>query len=189
MSAVTPAGPLAFPRRRAPPPSPQLPGTGIALRPAETADLPFLLGLYVGFRAPELLFAPWSAAQKQAFVEDQFRLQHLHFTRHFAAADFWILVEARPPAAPRPIGRLYLDRSGPAWRIVDIGLLPEARGRGTGRALIEWVQAESAAAGAKAVALHVATNNPGARALYLRLGFATSGPIEAHHEPMEWRPG
>lgn len=172
----------------APPLSDSLSRSGISLRTARAEDLPFLRTLYAGFRALELAFAPWPAEQKQAFLYDQFRLQHLHFTRFFPAADFWLVEQRHPPTTPRPVGRLYLDRSAPMWRVVDIGFLPETRGKGLGSAMLEWIRAAAVTAGAEGVALQVAANNPLARALYLRVGFVDDGPHEGFHQPMVWRP-
>jgi ribosomal protein S18 acetylase RimI-like enzyme len=157
---------------------------GVALRPARAGDLPFLRALFESFRAGELALVPWSAAQKAAFLDDQFRLQHLHFTRVHAGGDFWVLVQG-----PARIGRLYLDRSGPNWRIVDIGLVSQARGHGLGSALIEWIKSAATQAGAEGVALAVAANNPRARALYLRRGFREKGGGVGSHLQMLWRPG
>ena len=44
-----------------------------------------------------------------------------------------------------PIGRLYIDRGDDDIRITDIALLPEFRGRGIGRMLMEEILAEAAA--------------------------------------------
>ncbi|OYY88981.1 MAG: hypothetical protein B7Y45_13590 [Sphingomonas sp. 28-66-16] len=157
------------------------------MRAADVSDGAFLTDLYAGFRAPELAMVPWSPQQKRAFVEDQFRLQHLHFTRQFAGADFWVIERARPRAESRPIGRLYLDRSTALWRLIDIGLTGSARAHGLGRALIEWMQQGAVTAKASGIALHVACNNPMARMLYLRLGFDVDAPPSATHQSMLWR--
>ena len=125
---------------------------------------------------------PWTSEQKQAFADSQFALQHLHFTRHHAGADFWVVLRDG-----RPVGRLYLDRSAPSWRIVDIGLVPEMRGQGLGTALLEGIQAEAVAAGAEGVALTVLVENPRAHALYLRAGFVDEGEPSLH-QAMTWRP-
>lgn len=160
---------------------------GVSLRWATAEDLPFLRELYAGFRASELLLAPWPAAHKRAFTDDQFRLQHLHFTQHYPGADFWVVVQALALGMPRPIGRLYLERGTRLWRIVDIGFLADAQGQGLGSAMLTWVQACAAAAEAAAVELHVAVNNPRAHALYRRLGFEDVGPPGETHQPMAWR--
>lgn len=179
-----------FPPAAAAPPvlSDPLRAKGLSLRHAGPDNLPFLRDLFAGFRAPELALIPWSPVQKRAFTDDQFRLQHAHFTQHYSRADFWVVVQALPLASPRLVGRLYLDRSGRDWQIVDIGLAADLQGQGLGRALLEWIQDSAAAAGAKSVALQVAANNPRARALYLRLGFRDAGQSSETHQPMAWRP-
>lgn len=170
-----------------PPLSDSLRRRGLALRGAGRSDLPGLRRLFGCVRSLELALVPWAPAQKEAFLDDQFRLQHAHFVRHHAKADFWIVEQAKPLEPLHAAGRLYLDRSGESWRIVDISLFAEARGSGLGGALIAWVQEEAAATG-KGVALQVAENNPRARALYLRMGFADAGPAAHGHQPMMWRP-
>ncbi len=163
----------------------RLPEHAIVLRPATRDDLPLAARLYAAFRSPELLLAPWSAEDKQAFLDDQFRLQHSHFVRQFHRADFWIVCDADMA----PVGRFYLDRSIREWRLVDILLAPAARGRGIGSALIRWAQALAANAGADGIALHVAINNPRAQALYMRLGFVAHESADGLHIPMRWRIG
>lgn len=173
-----------FPRSAPPSATITLEQAGLRLRPATSGDLPFLMQLYAAWRVPELLMIPWTAAEKQAFLEDQFRLQHSHFVCHFAQADFWLVSDL----ASRPIGQLYLDRSGTDWRLVEILLATESRRRGHGRRLIRWIQEEAATARAT-VRLQVAANNPSARALYLRLGFVEITPdIPGIYHSMEWRP-
>jgi ribosomal protein S18 acetylase RimI-like enzyme len=160
---------------------------GVSLRRATGDDLPFFRTLYGSFRALEMALVPWTAAQKRDFLDDQFRLQHLHFTAFFARADFLLVTRAPHLAGPRDAGRLYLDRSTRCWRIVDIGLVPELRGTGIGTALIEGIKASATAAGAGGVALQVACDNARARALYVRLGFVDDGAPESFHQPMLWR--
>src|SRR5204863_359561 len=132
-----------FPRSRHPAlDTGALQALGITLRTASPEDLPALAGLYAQLRLPELLFHPWSPAEKQAFVDEQFRLQHQHFVRHCPRADFWLLLRG-----DAPIGRLYLDRSTSEWRIVDILLATAWRAQGLGSRLIVWIQQSAAAAG------------------------------------------
>jgi len=80
-----------------------------------------------------------------------------------------------------PAGRLYVDRWPGETRIVDIALLPECRGRGVGRELIERIQAEG-----RDVTIHVERFNPAQR-LYARLGFVPeeAGPV---YLLMRWTP-
>jgi GNAT superfamily N-acetyltransferase len=183
---VTPIEHIAlppFPRAAAIPESRALEAAGIRLRPASISDLALLRQLHATSRMPELLLAPWTAAEKQAFLDEQFRLQHCHFVRHFAQADFWVIEKAA-----RPIGRLYLDRAGTDWRLIDILLAADARSNGIGQLLLDWIQREAEAAGAT-ITLHVAANNPRAHALYLRMGFAEVEGGDGLHQRMRWTPG
>ena len=67
------------------------------------------------------------------------------------------------------VGRLYLDRSGDKFHILDITLLPEHRNRGAGSFLLRQIMAEAKEAG-KPVTIYVETFNPSLR-LFQRLGF------------------
>lgn len=82
-------------------------------------------------------------------------------------------------------GRLYLGRTDGEIRIIDIALLPAARGKATGTALIRAVQEGAAAQGCR-LALSVIIGNPAER-LYLRLGFYPRGDGNGRRE-MIWRP-
>jgi len=154
------------------------------------ADQPLLVSLYSSFRADEMARTAWPEARKQAFVAEQFRLQHQHFTTQFPDGDFWIIDRA-PPArvdgAAEPIGRLYVDRSWPVWRIIELGLFPAERSRGVGGALLAWLQTGVAAAGADGCDLHVMIANPRAQALYRRLGFEVESEAGGYRH-MIWRP-
>jgi GNAT superfamily N-acetyltransferase len=59
--------------------------------------------------------------------------------------------------------------------IVQVGVVPAARGRGIGAALVRESLSRMAADGATEAWLDVNVNNPGAAALYRRLGFADRG--------------
>ncbi len=158
----------------------------LTLRHPTDADWPFLYALFASFRADEMAEVPWSPDQKDAFLREQFRLQHHHFVSHFAAADFWIVEQSQPSGPDLPVGRLYLDRSRSRWLIVDIGVLPEARGQGLGSALLKWVQASASGAGAAAVDLHVVVTNFRAERLYRSLGFRNEGIAEGYHQLVVW---
>src|SRR5690606_16336094 len=122
----------------------------------------------------------WSDAQKAQFIAFQFEAQHRHYTTHYHDAHF--LVIERDDAA---VGRLYLHWRRDDLRIVDIALLPEARGVGIGGALLEALIARAAAQG-KGVSIHVEQMNPAMR-LYQRLGFVRIGEHGIYHL-MAWRP-
>ena len=161
-------------------PSAALQTRGLGLRPARAADLPWLRDLYASTRSAELAAVPWPEAAKRAFLDQQFALQHAHYLRHFADADFLIVETAQAP-----LGRLYLQRGAAQHVLVDISLLPAWRGQGVGTALIAQAQALAAAAGC-ALSLHVLHANPDAQRLYARLGFVAGDASDTHLE-MHWR--
>lgn len=142
---------------------------GFFLRPAREGDMAFLRRLYRRSRAGELAAVSWSAEQKAAFCDSQFMFQHQDWTARYPGA--WFLVVMRRGA---PVGRLYVDPPGQDYRVIDIGLLPDWRGKGLGTALLGGVQRLAARDGV-GVVLSVLPDNTGARALYHRLGFRPVG--------------
>lgn len=81
----------------------------------------------------------------------------------------------------RTVGHAICERAeggSPTWRwperfvaLIDLVVLPEARGAGAGEALIHAVEEEARAFGAGAVDLLVVADNEGARRFYERHGY------------------
>ena len=145
------------------------------LRPMRDEDMEFLFRLYASTREEELAVVAWTPEQKEAFLRHQFQAQHAHYQQHYAATSTFNVVER----GGRPIGRLYVARWAREIRIVDIAILPQHQGRGTGEALLRALLDEGDAAG-KPVSIHVEANNP-ARRLYERLGFEQRGEHGVYH--------
>ncbi|MHC5654965.1 GNAT family N-acetyltransferase [Stappia sp. ICDLI1TA098] len=161
-------------------------GAGLALRAftadgVSSADLAFLSRLYASTRAEELAPVPWSEAEKAAFLDMQFHAQHTHYMQNYPDAA-WFIIEREGEA----IGRLYLERWTSEIRIIDIALLPLARGDGLGAALLADVLAMAEREG-RAVGIHVEHNNR-AMGLYRRLGFVLVEDKGIYHL-LRWRPG
>ncbi len=149
-------------------------------RPERIDDEAFLRSLYATTRADELAVTGWSDVQLSAFIDMQFEARQRDYSAHYLNAEKSIL-----EAAGAPIGRLFLDRSTSEIRVVDIALVPEARGRGIATMLFEGIFEEARRKGAL-VSMHVEIFNP-ARRLYARLGFrevADVGP----YKRIEWHP-
>lgn len=161
--------------------SPPAPDRAITFRPIRAEDRDFLRRLYASTREEELaVVTDWSAEQKEAFLSQQFEAQHHHYQKHYPEASFELILDGG-----EPIGRLYVSRWEREIRLVDIALVPEARGRGIGTALLGDLLAEGEESG-KTVSIHVERFNPALR-LYRRLGFREieeKGPYFL----MEWRP-
>lgn len=137
---------------------------GLVLRDETHEDEAFLRSLYATTRADEIALTGWNPAQADAFLRMQFDMQRAHYRRHFADAAFLIVA-----LDGQPIGRLYVHYTPQDVRVLDIALMPEMRGKGIGRRLLEGVLAEAARLKAP-VTLHVSVGSP-ARRLYERLGF------------------
>jgi ribosomal protein S18 acetylase RimI-like enzyme len=136
----------------------------ITLRPVQESDDEFLLKVYGSTREQEMAQVPWTAEQKQQFVRMQWEAQKNHYaTQHPNATHEIICIETSD------IGRLYLDRSGDKFHILDITLLPEHRNCGAGSFLLRQIMAEAKEAG-KPVTIYVETFNPSLR-LFERVGF------------------
>lgn len=136
----------------------------IRFRATTPDDVPFLRQVYGSTREEEMRQVPWNADEKTAFVDMQFAAQKSHYETFYPQCDFQVI-----ELAGKPIGRLYVDRGDTDIEIVDIALLPEYRGRGIGKMLLEEILEEGRASG-KDVSIYVEHYNP-ARHLYDRLGF------------------
>src|SRR5947207_962373 len=155
-----------------------MPPAGITYRPKTHADRPFLSDLYASTRSEEMAMVPWTPEQKAEFLAMQFAAQWSHYEQYYPDADF-LVVEAEG----RPIGRIYIDRGPDEILLVDIALMPDQRGKGIGRQMMQELLDEAAAAG-KNVVIHVERYNP-ALHLYQRLGFEPVGESGVYYE-MRW---
>jgi ribosomal protein S18 acetylase RimI-like enzyme len=153
---------------------------GYRLRAEAESDTPFLMQLYASTREEELRPVPWDAAQKQAFLANQFAAQRYHY-RHSITGCVFLVLEKDGVS----IGRLYLEPRPSGLHIVDISLMPAWRGKGLGTALLTAL-IDSVGAEGRGLGLMVERSNPALR-LYRRLGF---GEVADHgvYLEMEWRP-
>jgi GNAT superfamily N-acetyltransferase len=159
--------------------SASFPPADLALREEIPSDEVFLRQLYVSTRAEEMVHVPWSDEQKAAFLNMQFDLQRRHYRTYYPQGEFMLVLLDK-----EPIGRFYLDRSGEAFLLIDIALLPEYRGLGIGTRFLEDLLVEARRT-SKTVRLHVETSSSALR-WYQRHGFV---PIEVQgiRWLMEWK--
>lgn len=136
----------------------------ITLRAVTAADEAFLLSVYASTRAGEMKLVPWTAEQKEAFVKMQYAAQKQHYQAMHPAASHDIIC-----VGETQVGRVYVDRKVEELHILDITVLPEFRGRGTGQTVLRRLMDEAGADG-KAVTIYVESFNPSLR-LFERLGF------------------
>lgn len=151
-----------------------------ALRPARPEDRELLFTVYARTRDEELAVVPWTSAQKEAFLRQQFEAQDAHYRQHYEGAAF-LVIEVSGEAA----GRLYVARWPREIRVMDIALLPAHRRRGLGTAILVDLLAEGQATG-RIVSIHVERHNP-ALGLYARLGFEPAAD-RGVYLLLEWKP-
>ncbi len=150
----------------------------IALRSVTDDDDDFLRRVFSSTRG-DVLAAPLSADERDTFLDFQYRAQRSDYERRFPRAQHSIvLVEGEPH------GRVWIDRNPDEIRLLDIALLPEHQGRGTGRVLLERLVDEARVAG-RPLRHSVASNNPDALRFYRRLGFTVIDDL-GMYMLMEW---
>lgn len=153
----------------------------LALRPACPGDEAFLFELYCATRSEEIAAWGLDSSQQEILLKMQFNAQRQHYELAYEALEHSIILLAN-----RPTGRIMVFRSEHEFVLVDIALLPAARGMGIGTALITDLLTEAERAG-KPVCLHVAKDNR-ARRLYERLGFEICEDAGMYFK-MELQPG
>lgn len=151
----------------------------VTMRSVSSNDEEFLIGLYASTRADELAQVPWDESQRDSFVRMQFAAQQQDYRRRFPEGEHHLLLLDGLPA-----GHVYLARSEPEIRILDLALLTEHRNKGIGTMIIMDLLDEANRTH-KPVRVYVETLNP-ALGLFERLGFKRTEDIGSHLL-MEWR--
>jgi ribosomal protein S18 acetylase RimI-like enzyme len=150
----------------------------VTLRAARPEDGPLLHRIYASTRVDELADAPWPDTAKDAFIKQQYLAREVGYARSHPQAERLIVEEN-----DTPVGSLWVDRGEDRLLLLDIALLPEHRGRGVGRTLLEGLQREAASRGVP-LALQVAKTNR-ASDLYRRMGFHEIGDDDVYIR-LEW---
>lgn len=157
---------------------------GLVLRAPDAADQTFLDLLYASTRV-DLQHAGLDPAMLATLLTMQQRVHEQGQRNAFPHARHALL-----EAGGESLGRLVLDTDGQrGMRVIDIALLPQARRRGHGRAVLQALQRHAAALGMP-LRLRVAGSNEQAMRLYLALGFTLDMEVhagdDAAHE-LVWR--
>jgi ribosomal protein S18 acetylase RimI-like enzyme len=151
------------------------PPQGVRLRDARADDDHWLANLFADVRRPEFALLGWSDAALTGFLATQFDAQQRAYRAAHPAARLQIIEcdVALAAAGDARIGRWWVDHTGKAIEVLDIGLLAAWRGRGIGGWCLTTLLAQAAEQGLS-VDLRVIETNP-ARRLYQRLGFEVIG--------------
>jgi ribosomal protein S18 acetylase RimI-like enzyme len=151
------------------------------LRNATLEDQAFLEHLFLESHRNEFAILGMDEAQLDGLLRMQARGQRMSYGKVFANATDKIILDEEGVS----IGRFLVDFTGDALHLIDIALLPSARGRCIGSTLLGGLIEESNRSGIP-VKLSVQAGNR-AFHLYKRLGFEVlSNGVSVQ---MEYRPG
>lgn len=157
-----------------------LTASSLSMRPARSADAPFLETLY---RSTRMDIQSVDAAMEQpgSLVAQQYQVFQQGVEMEYPNAMRFVVEKL----AER-VGGMIVDFGANEIRLVYLALVPALRGQGYGGQLLRGLQQAAARAGAP-LTVTVWRSNPGARALYLELGFIVEETTEAA-ERLAWYP-
>ncbi len=87
----------------------------------------------------------------------------------------------------RQVGHAAVEETTPGVLTIGMAILPEARGRGGGRALLDVVQDHASTSGAHKISAEVWVDNARAIALYGAAGFEVEGLRRDHYRRKDGR--
>lgn len=149
-------------------------------RPPGPDDEPFLARLYASTRPDLAGNGSADPALLASLMAMQQRLQARDYRQRWPRAETLLLSRGGAPQA-----RIVVDTDAQRIRLIDIAVLPEARGGGLGSALLRLLQQWAALQGLP-LDLAVHHGNERARRLYLALGFGLVQHGAAADE-LRWR--
>ena len=150
------------------------------IRDAKAADEAFFAALYRSTR-PDLLAMLADPRYIDGIIAMQHRAQVLGYRTRYPDARYQVLELEGQPA-----GRLVTADLDDALRVVDIAVMPWARGRGVASDTLRLLQGTAARQG-RAVTLAVRADNLDARRLYAALGFSIEEEETGVVLHMRWR--
>ena len=154
---------------------------GISLRPATANDQPFIELLYRSAR-PDLQFIDGGQELVETVMAQQFNAHTQGAGETYPNAMHFIIEKTQ-----HSIGALIVDFGHNEVRVIYVAFIPAARGFGYGKAILQGVQ-QAATSSHCPVAVVVWHNNPGAKRIYLELGFQVE-ESQMLADRMVWYPG
>ncbi len=154
---------------------------GLHLRLTGPDDEHFLRTLFGSVRT-ELALLPLPPAQVEQLIRQQYEFQQQGYANYYPHAEHWVIT-----SHSEPVGKIMLDRSTPAVHIIDFIIAPDWRKRGVGSTILVALKAY-VDANAGVLSLRVDHQNPHAKRLYQRLGFAMKQSTDTY-ELLVWSPG
>lgn len=154
---------------------------GISLRPATVGDQPFLATLYRSAR-PDLQFIDGEPEFVETVIAQQYAAHAKGTGEEYPNAMHFVIEKTEAA-----VGALVVDFGHNEVRVIYIAFITAARGFGYGKAVLRGVQ-QAASQVQCPVAVVVWHNNPGAKRIYLELGFQVE-ESELMADRMVWYPG
>lgn len=152
----------------------QCQSAAIAVRPAVPADGAFLRALFFAVKSEDFANLALPPPMLEMMLDQQYRAQAVGYARMFPNAESSIIKRDG-----FPVGRMMVAPISPTHlHLVDIALLAEARGKGTGTAVLEALMNAARDDGYDRLTLKVAVMNAAAARLYTRLGFQYVGETD-----------
>lgn len=153
----------------------------LRIRAADATDEAFFAALYRSTR-PDLLAMLADPRYIEGLVATQRQAQAASYRARYPDARYQVL-----ELDGVPVGRLVTAQLDGALRVVDIAVMPAARGRGVAGDTLRRLQGQAAQEG-RDLTLAVRVDNARARRLYASLGLSVEdcgvGPVLQ----MRWRP-
>jgi ribosomal protein S18 acetylase RimI-like enzyme len=137
---------------------------GLNLRPSRQEDGPFLEQLHRTQRE-DLQLIDGEQELIESIIDMQYKAQTEGYGEQTPNAMYFIIEKHQ-----EKVGKVTVDFGPNAVHIVDIAFLPQARGLGFGKAIIQTFQS-AAIQNRVPLTLNVAAHNVGAQRLYQSLGF------------------
>jgi ribosomal protein S18 acetylase RimI-like enzyme len=154
---------------------------GISLRPATVGDQPFLATLYRSAR-PDLQFIDGEPEFVETVIAQQYAAHAQGTGEEYPNAMHFVIEKTQAA-----VGALVVDFGHNEVRVIYIAFTTTARGFGYGKAVLRGVQ-QAASQVQCPVVVVVWHNNPGAKRIYLELGFQVE-ESELMADRMVWYPG
>lgn len=153
----------------------------LTLRPETQADINFLLKLYEESRPHLKWISNLDPETLASMIKMQFNNEQAQIKGIYPDVDLKI-VELDEKA----VGRFYVHYNSQVWRIIEIALLAEYRGKGIGTVLLTCLQEEARKTG-NSICLSVTWYNREAHLLYEKCGFKV---VESNGvcSEMLWKP-
>ncbi|MEH6822478.1 MAG: GNAT family N-acetyltransferase [Motiliproteus sp.] len=147
--------------------------SGITQRKIQPQDEPFVFRVFAATHGLQFHQACLPEPMIRQLLEQQYRGQQSQFRAHYPDADYDLVL-----SAGIPIGYIYTNYGPASIALIDIALLPERRGQGTGTQVVRKLIEQSNAYG-KPIDAHVAK---GGRAwgLWQQLGFKEVADYGVH---------